>query len=146
MKRNWYKFRIKYAQQLDSGKKKKASEEYLVDAMSFTETEARAIETANETIATREYDIVAISREAVTEIIRSEKEDGNWFKATVVIITLDETTGEPKESPQTIYVQAANTTEADKTLRAHMKDSMLEWEIKAITKTRVVEVLDYESK
>lgn len=146
MKRNWYKFRIKYAQQLDSGKKKKASEEYLVDAMSFTETEARAIETATETIATREFDIVAISREAVTEIIRSEKEDGNWFKATVVIITLDETTGEPKESPQTIYVQAANTTEADKTLRAHMKDSMLEWEIKAITKTRVVEVLDYESK
>jgi len=146
MKRNWYKFRIKYAKQLDSGKKKKASEEYLVDAMSFTETEARAIETATETIATREFDIVAISREAVTEIIRSEKEDGNWFKATVVIITLDETTGEPKESPQTIYVRAANTTEADKTLRAHMEDSMLEWEIKAITKTRVVEVLDYESK
>lgn len=32
MKRNWYKFRVKYSKEMDDGKKKKVSEEYLVDA------------------------------------------------------------------------------------------------------------------
>ena len=31
MKRNWYKFRVKYSKEMDDGKKKKVSEEYLVD-------------------------------------------------------------------------------------------------------------------
>lgn len=145
MKRNWYKFRIKHSLVLDSGKKKNVSVEYLVDAMSFTETEARAIKTANESISTREYDIVAISRENVSEIIRSDDDCENpWFKANVAIVTIDDNTGESKESPQITYVQASDTQEADKVLRSHMKDSMFDWDIKSITKTKVVEVLDYE--
>lgn len=147
MKRNWYKFKIKYAKILDSGKKKNVSVEYLVDAMSFTETEARAIETANEEISTRDFDIVAISRESVSEIIRSEDDAENpWFKANVTIVAIDDTTGESKESPQTIYVQATDTREADKVLREHMKGSMFEWDIKSITKTKVVAALDYQRK
>lgn len=147
MKRNWYKFRIKHSQVLDSGKKKNVSVEYLVDAMSFTEAEARAIKTANESISTREYDIVAISRENVSDIIRNDEDDESpWFKANVAIVTLDDTTGESKESPQITYVQASDTHEADKTLRDYMKNSMLDWDIKSITKTKVVGVLDYEHK
>ena len=146
MKRNWYKFRIKYAELLDTGKKKNKSEEYLVDAMSFTETESRAMQTAAEALDTRDFDIAAISRETVTEILRSDDDEGHWFKANIVLITPDENTGESKESPQTMYVQANDTSEADKRLRKHMADSMVEWDIKSITKTKVVDVLDYKSK
>lgn len=32
MKRYWYKFRVKYGKAFDTGKNKKVSEEYLVDA------------------------------------------------------------------------------------------------------------------
>lgn len=42
MKRYWYKFRVKYGKELGTGNKKKVSEEYLVDAESFTETEKRS--------------------------------------------------------------------------------------------------------
>ena len=130
---------------LDTGKKKNVSEEYLVDAMSFTETEARAMKTAAEVISTRDFDITAISRETVTEVLRNDDDDElPWFKANIAIITIDEDTGEAKESPQTIYVQATDTCEADKRLRQHMNGSMVEWDIKSITKTKVIEVLDYE--
>ena len=50
MKRYWYKFRVKYGKALDTGKNKKVSEEYLVDAESFTETEKRATKAATELI------------------------------------------------------------------------------------------------
>jgi hypothetical protein len=53
MKRNWYKFRVKYPKVMDDGNKKKVSEEYLVEAESFTETEKRAIKAATDLIGTR---------------------------------------------------------------------------------------------
>ena len=57
MKRYWYKFRVKYGKAFDTGKNKKVSEEYLVDAESFTETEKRATKAATELIGTRDFDI-----------------------------------------------------------------------------------------
>ena len=86
MKRYWYKFRVKYGKELGTGKKKKVSEEYLVDAESFTETEKRASKAATELIGTRDFDITAISREPITEILRDdEEEDNHWYKAKLVL-------------------------------------------------------------
>ena len=81
MKRNWYKFRVKYSKEMDDGKKKKVSEEYLVDAESFTETEKRANKAATDLIGTRDFDITAISREPVSDIIKgTEQDDNHWYK------------------------------------------------------------------
>lgn len=145
MKRNWYKFRVKYGKQLDNGKTKKVSEEYLVDAESFTETEKRAAKAASKLFETRSFDITAISREPISEIIRNEDdEDNKWYKAVVAFVTENEETGEKKYSPQNIYVQATDTTDADSRLRDHMSNSMEEWVVKSIAETKVLDVLSYE--
>ena len=75
MKRYWYKFRVKYGKAFNTGKNKKVSEEYLVDAESFTETEKRATKAATELIGTRDFDITAISREPITEILKEDTTD-----------------------------------------------------------------------
>ena len=146
MKRNWYKFRVKYGKQLDNGKTKKVSEEYLVDAESFTETEKRAAKAASKVFETRSFDITAISREPISEIIRNEDDDENnkWYKSVVTFVTENEETGEKKYSPQNIYVQATDTTDADSRLRDHMSNSMEEWLVKSIAETKVLDVLSYE--
>ena len=146
MKRNWYKFRVKYGKQLDNGKTKKVSEEYLVDAESFTETEKRAAKAASKLFETRSFDITAISREPISEIIRNEDDDENnkWYKSVVTFVTENEETGEKKYSPQNIYVQATDTTDADSRLRDHMSNSMEEWVVKSIAETKVLDVLLYE--
>lgn len=146
MKRNWYKFRVKYGKQLDNGKTKKVSEEYLVDAESFTETEKRAAKAASKLFETRSFDITAISREPISEIIRNENddEDNKWYKAVVAFVTENEETGEKKYSPQNIYVQATDTTDADSRLSDHMRNSIEEWVVKSIAETKVLDVLSYE--
>lgn len=146
MKRNWYKFRVKYGKQLDNGKTKKVSEEYLVDAESFTVAEKRAAKAASKLFETRSFDITAISREPISEIIRNEDddEDNKWYKAVVAFVTENEETGEKKYSPQNIYVQATDTTDADSRLRDHMRNSMEEWVVKSIAETKVLDVLSYE--
>ena len=130
MKRNWYKFRVKYSKKMDDGKKKKVSEEYMVDAESFTETD---------------FDITAISREPITEIIKgSEDEDNHWYKAVLALVTEDEETSQKKFAPRVMYVNAEDTTEADELLRDHMDDSQVDWEIKSIAETKVLAVLEYK--
>ena len=145
MKRNWYKFRVKYSKEMDDGKKKKVSEEYLVDAESFTETEKRANKAATDLIGTRDFDITAISREPITEIIKgTEDEDNHWYKAVVALVTEDEETGQKKFSPQVMYVNAEDTKEADELLRDRMEESQVDWEIKSISETKVLGVLEYK--
>ena len=146
MKRYWYKFRVKYGKELDTGKKKKVSEEYLVDAESFTETEKRANKVATDLIGTRDFDITAISREPITEILKDEEEDDNhWYKAVVALVTVDEETGTKKFSPQTMYVNSPDIKDAVQMLIDHMSDSSFDWEIKSIAETKVLGVLNYKA-
>ena len=126
MKRNWYKFRVKYSKEMDDGKKKKVSEEYLVDAESFTETEKRVNKAATDLIGTRDFDITAISREPVSDIIKGTEQEQKKF------------------SPQVMYVNAEDTKEADELLRDHMESSQVDWEIKSIAETKVLGVLEYK--
>ena len=146
MKRYWYKFRVKYGKELDTGKKKKVSEEYLVDAESFTETEKRANKVATDLIGTRDFDITAISREPITEILKDEEDDDNhWYKAVVALVTVDEETGTKKFSPQTMYVNSPDIKDAVEMLIDHMSDSSFDWKIKSIAETKVLGVLNYKA-
>ena len=145
MKRYWYKFRVKYGKELDTGKKKKVSEEYLVDAESFTETEKRANKAATDLIGTRDFDITAISREPITEILKDDEDDDNhWYKAVVALVTVDEETGTKKFSPQTMYANSPDIKDAVQMLIDHMSDSSFDWEIKSIAETKVLGVLNYK--
>ena len=146
MKRYWYKFRVKYGKELDTGKKKKVSEEYLVDAESFTETEKRANKVATDLIGTRDFDITAISREPITEILKDDEDDDNhWYKAVVALVTVDEETGTKKFSPQTMYANSPDIKDAVEMLIDHMSDSSFDWEIKSIAETKVLGVLNYKA-
>ena len=146
MKRYWYKFRVKYGKELDTGKKKKVSEEYLVDAESFTETEKRANKVATDLIGTRDFDITAISREPITEILKDDEDDDNhWYKAVVALVTVDEETGTKKFSPQTMYVNSPDIKDAVEMLIDHMSDSSFDWKIKSIAETKVLGVLNYKA-
>lgn len=78
---------------------------------------------------------------------RVAKEDGeanHWYKTVVSLVTEDEETGVKKFSPQTIYVNAPSTKEADHMLRQHMSSSVTEWKIKSIAETKVLGVLGYK--
>ena len=146
MKRYWYKFRVKYGKEPDTGKKKKVSEEDLVDAESFTETEKRANKAATDLIGTRDFDITAISREPITEILKDDEDDDNhWYKAVVALVTVDEETGTKKFSPQTMYVNSPDIKDAVEMLIDHMSDSSFDWEIKSIAETKVLGVLNYKA-
>lgn len=59
MYHNWFESKVRYEKTMENGKVKKVAEPYLVDALSFTEAEARTIEEVTPFIS-GEFTIMAL--------------------------------------------------------------------------------------
>ena len=67
MMHNWFECKVSYEKIMEDGKQKKVTEPYLVDALSFTEAEARIIEELTPFIS-GEFVIKDIKRAKLSEI------------------------------------------------------------------------------
>lgn len=64
---NWFLCKIRYEKTMDDGLQKKVTEQYVVDALSFTEAEARIMEQMSQYIS-GEFEVVEIDRCVFKEI------------------------------------------------------------------------------
>ena len=85
----WFSVRVMYEKLHENGMKKKVKELYLIDALSFTEAEARAI---GEMTPFTEGDlrVTAMKIEDISEIFNqsdNEKAD-KWYRVKVMYMTL----------------------------------------------------------
>ena len=75
----WFECKIRYEKLMENGMNKKVTEPYLVDALSFTEAEARIIEEMTPFI-TGEFTVSDIKRANYSELFPSEEEAADrWF-------------------------------------------------------------------
>ena len=130
---------------MENGMIQKVTESYLVDALSFTEAEARIIEEVTPFI-TGEFTVSDIKRANYSELFVSDEEAADrWFKCRVFIITLDEKSGAEKNASSFVMVQGADLRDAVRKLHEGMKDTMADYQIGAVTETAIVDVYPYGS-
>ena len=93
----WFECKIRYEKTMENGMQKKVTEPYLVDALSFTEAEARIIEEMTPFI-TGEFTVSDIKRANYSELFPSDEESADrWFKCKLIFIT-PKTVTENKEA------------------------------------------------
>ncbi len=139
---NWFECKIKYEKTAEEGKIVKVSEGYLVDAMSFTEAEARIIEEMKPFIS-GEFEVANIKRSRINEMFFNENGD-KWYRSKVNFVTLDEEKGIEKRTGVSMMVQASDMADALKGLVEGMKGSLADYEIASITETAIIDVYKYE--
>ena len=71
----WFECKIRYEKTMENGMIQKVTESYLVDALSFTEAEARIIEEVTPFI-TGEFTVSDIKRANYSELFVSDEEAG----------------------------------------------------------------------
>jgi len=143
MMHNWFECKIRYEKVMEDGKNKKVTEPYLVDALSFTEAEARIIEEMKPFI-TGEFTVSDIKRANYTELFTSDDDTADkWFKVKLYFITLDEKSGMEKKSASNVLVQAADLRDAVKRLDEGMKGSMADYEIANVAETAIMDVYPF---
>jgi hypothetical protein len=144
MASNWFECAVKFERMGDEAIVQKVTEKYLIDALSFTEAEARIIEHLRPFID-GELTVSTVKRGKISEIFFNENGE-RWFKAKVNYITLDEEKGVERKIPCTMLVQADDIKEALNGIFEGMKGSMADYEIYSITTTEIEEVVKYEAE
>ena len=116
----------------------------MVDALSFTEAEARIIEELTPFIS-GEFVIKDIKRAKLSEIFFNENGD-RFYKIKVYFITLDEKSGAEKKTAAQMLTQASNLKEAIEVLEKGMKDTLADYEIASVTETALVDIFPYDAE
>ena len=134
----WFECKVKYDKIQENGSVKKVNEPYLVDALSFTEAEARIIEECTPYIS-GEFTISAVKKTKISEIFWDETGD-RYYMVKVLFITIDEKTAVEKKSASFILVQASDFKGALENFMAGMKGTMTDFEIASIAETALMDV------
>ena len=142
----WFECKIRYEKTMENGMQKKVTEPYLVDALSFTEAEARIIEEMTPFIS-GEFTVADIKRANYSELFPCEEEAADrWFKCKLVFITLDEKSGAEKKTSTQVLVQAADLRDAVKKLDEGMKGTMADYQIASVAETAIMDVYPYSAE
>lgn len=139
--KNWFLCKIRYDKVAENGMNKKATEEYLVDALSFSEAEARFIEEITPFIS-GEFTVADIKRANYSELFEDETGD-RWYACKIAFITLDEKSGSEKKTYTNILVQASDMDDAMKNLKECMKGTMADYTSVVIKETKIMDVFPY---
>ena len=145
MMHTWFTCKICYEKTLENGMNKKVTEPYLVDALSFTEAEARIIEEMTPYIS-GEFTVADVTRARYSELFYAEDASADrWYKVKLGFITLDEKSGSEKKTYTNVLVQAADLRDAVKRLDEGMKGSMVDYIIVSVAETAIMDVYPYEA-
>jgi small-conductance mechanosensitive channel len=138
---NWFECKLRYDKMLDTGIQKTVTEPYLVDALSFTEAEARIIEEIKPYIS-GEFTISDIKRVKYSDTFFNETGD-RYFRAKLYFLTLDEKSGSEKKTAVNMLVQATLLKEAVEIIETEMKKTMIDYTIATVTETALMDVFPY---
>lgn len=138
----WFKTSVRFDKMLENGTVKKVTEPYLVDALSFTEAEARITEEVTPYIS-GEFTVSAVKKSKIAEIFWNESGD-RWYQVKVAFITIDEKTAAEKRTASVIMVQASDFDNALANFKDGMKGTMADFEIISIAETNIMDV--YKAK
>lgn len=131
---------VRYEKTMENGLNKTVSEQYLFDALSFTEAEARTIEELKPYISS-EFSISQIVKPRLSELfLTTDTGADSYYKVKVAFITIDEKQAVEKKTNSFILVQASDFKNAYDRFIEGMKGTMADYEIVSIVETQI---LDY---
>ena len=144
---NWFECKVIYEKPVENtAAVKKVPELYLVDALSFTEAEARIIEEMTPFI-TGSFEVSDIKRAKYNELFFCDEETADrWFKSKVYFVILDEKSGKEKKTANNFLVQAADLKDAVKKLEDGLKNTMMDYYIASMAETAIMDVYPYKVK
>lgn len=140
---NWFKAKVSYDKTMDNGIQKKVTEEYLFDALSYTEAEARVIEELRPYIS-GEFVVADLKRARYSETFIGSGE--YFFDAKIAFITLDEKSGGEKKTTVKMLLQADTFEEAKTLLDEKMKGTLADYKLLSLSENNILDVFPYSSE
>jgi hypothetical protein len=138
----WFECKVKYVKISESGKEQTVTENFLLDAVSFTDAETRIIRQMQQMVK-GEFTVTDIRKSKIGEVFPYENGEW-WFKATINLVTIDEEAGREKKLRTLYLVMADDIKEAlerlDESLSSYL---VIPYVVSSISVSSVVDVFPY---
>lgn len=137
---------VRYDKVMDNGTNKTVNEQYLIDALSFTEAETRTIEEL-QPIISGEFTIPQIVKPRISELVTTfDAGAEKYYKVKVQMVMIDEKTATEKKSSVFLLVQAKNFQDALRRFTEHWKSTIVDYEIISIVETSIIDYFSYKAE
>lgn len=132
---------VRMERTLENGAQAKVLEQFVVDALSFTEAEKRIISKVG-TYGT-DIEVVTMKRSRCTELIGDGSKE-KWFKAKVNYITVNEKTGKERKTPYYYFVNAETIADAKNTVDDFFRGTIIDYSIATLDETKILDVFRHD--
>ena len=132
---------VRMERTLESGKVAKVVEQFVVDALSFTEAETRIISEVG--AYGTDIEVVTMKRSRCTELVGDGSKE-KWFKAKVNYITVNEKTGKERKTPYYYFVNAETIADAKSTVDDFFRGTIIDYSIATLDETKVLDVFRHD--
>ena len=137
---NWFECKVRYDKTMENGMQKKVTEPYLVDALSFTEAEARIVEEMKPFIS-GDFSVTNIRRSNYKEVFFSMNANADkWFACQLEFVSIDERTAKEKKTKFNVLIQSENLNNTVRMLAIVMKGSISDYNALSIKETPIIDV------
>jgi len=140
--RTWFACKVKYAKENEEGLLKNISEQYLVDAVSFTEAEAVLYDRLASQIR-GDFQVTGISKSNIVDVFHYEESD-IWYKCKISYLVADADSGKEKKVTQYMIVTADDVKNAYDRIQESLSNMLVSFRIPDIVESPIVEVFPFE--
>lgn len=142
--RTWFSAKVKYAKENEEGLLKNVSEQYLVDAVSFSECEAILYDRLGSVIR-GDFQVTHIAKSNIVDVFLYEDND-YWFKAKIQYNVVDADNGKEKKITQYMLVTANGVPQAHERINESLSNMLVTFQVPDVVETKIVEVFAYEKE
>ncbi|WP_238764398.1 DUF4494 domain-containing protein [Maribellus maritimus] len=142
MMQTWFECKVKYVKISESGKERNVTENFLLDAVSFTDAETRMIRQMQEMVR-GEFTVTDIKKSKIAEVFPFENGEW-WFKATINLVTVDEEAGKEKKLRTYYLIMADDIKEALQRLEESLSYLVIPYVVSSITVSTIIDVFPYQ--
>lgn len=137
----YFETTVKYEKVMEDCMTKQVKDKYLINALSYTEAEAKDTKKAQGFCEA--FEVADIKKAKYAEIFRSDStDDKKFYSCQLEFITLDEKSGKEKKTKHTVLVEADSLSDALKKLNEGMKGTMADYNAVCVKETNIVDVID----
>lgn len=122
----------------EDGKEKTVTEQYAIDAISFSEAEKKTYECMDSQVVSVKDISIAPFKEAL--LLNSEDAD-KYYRVKVKEITINEITGKEKKVPVCFLVRASSTRVAEAVINEYYASTMIDMTVASIVETKIVGII-----
>jgi len=137
----WFECKVKYTKVTESGKEQTVTENFLLDAVSFTDAETRITRQMQE-MARGEFSVTDIKKSRIGEVFPYDTGEW-WFKATINLVTVDEEAGKEKKMRTYYLIMADDIKQALERLDESLSYLVIPYVVSALAVSTIVDVFPY---